>query len=88
MEALPVKVRKLRPEARIPLYATGGAAGADLFACLDEPLVMAPGARARIPTGIALEITETGFAALVFARSGPAHRQGLALTNGVGVVDE
>jgi dUTP pyrophosphatase len=87
VNALPVKVKTLRPEARPPFYASAGAAGADLYACLPEPLVLAPGQRGLAPTGVALEMTESGHAALIFARSGLAAR-GLALANGVGVVDE
>ncbi|MDR1603735.1 MAG: dUTP diphosphatase [Gracilibacteraceae bacterium] len=88
MDELPVRVKILRPEARLPFYASAGAAGADLSACLPEAAVLEPGERISVPTGLALETSESGYAALIFARSGPAAARGLALTNGVGVVDE
>ena len=69
-----------------PAYASAGAAGADLRAALREPLVIARGARALIPTGLTLEIP-SGFEAQVRARSGLALRKGLALANGVGTID-
>ena len=69
-----------------PSYATGHAAGADLSAALDAPLVLAPGARALVPTGLTLEIP-AGFEAQVRARSGLALKHGLALVNGVGTID-
>ena len=83
---MPVAVKKLRPQARLPIYGSTGAAGADLCACLDAPLTIAPGETAFVPTGLALEIP-AGFAGLVFARSGLASKRGLAPANKVGVVD-
>jgi dUTP pyrophosphatase len=69
-----------------PLYATPEAAGADLRAAVREPLVLAPGARALVPTGLTLEIPR-GFEAQVRARSGLALAKGLSLANGVGTID-
>ncbi len=69
-----------------PVYASDGAAGADLRAALEEPLVLAPGQRTLVPTGLVLEIPR-GFEGQVRARSGLALRQGLALANGVGTID-
>jgi dUTP pyrophosphatase len=69
-----------------PLYASPGAAGADLRAALAEPLVVPPGGRALVPTGLTLEIPR-GFEAQVRARSGLALKKGLALANGVGTID-
>jgi dUTP pyrophosphatase len=69
-----------------PLYASDGAAGADLRAALDAPLTIPPGGRALVPTGLVLEIPE-GFEGQVRARSGLALRKGLALANGVGTID-
>lgn len=80
------KVKNKSPKGTIPIYATTGSAGADLFACLENDMVIKPGERVRIPTGIAIELPE-GIAALVFARSGLADKKGLALSNGVGVID-
>lgn len=69
-----------------PVYASADAAGADLFAAVKEPLVVPPGGRALVPTGLTLEIPR-GFEAQVRARSGLALRKGLALANGVGTID-
>ena len=84
METIRVKV--LRPGAALPAYGSAGAAGADLTACLDEPVIIEPGQTAFIPTGIAMEVP-TGCAGLVYARSGMACKQGLAPANKVGVID-
>ncbi len=81
-----VPVKKLRPAAKLPTYGTEYAAGADLYACLDEPMTIAPGQTVLVPTGLAMEIPE-GFAGLVYARSGLATKQGLAPANKVGVID-
>lgn len=72
---------------KVPLYATDGAAGADLFACLEQEMIIKPGERTAVPTGIALELPNPNLVALIFARSGLASKKGLALSNGVGVVD-
>lgn len=84
MEPVPVKI--LRSGARLPTYGSGGAAGADLYACLDAPVTIAAGQTAWIPTGLAMEIP-SGFAGLVYARSGLACKRGLAPANKVGVID-
>ena len=81
-----VQFTRLRPEAAQPARATQGAAGSDLRACLDQPLTVNPGARVLVPTGLAIALPEDT-AGFVFARSGLAVKQGLALANGVGVVD-
>lgn len=70
-----------------PQYATSGAAGVDLRACLDSSLVLQPGEIKRIPTGLAIELPHAGIGAFIFARSGLASKHGLALANGVGVID-
>lgn len=84
MQAVPVK--RLSPTAKLPTYGSQEAAGADLYACLQEPVTVAPGASAWIPTGIALEIPK-GCAGLVYARSGLSCKRGLAPANKVGVID-
>ena len=84
MEA--IRVKKLRPGAALPAYGSLGAAGADLTACLDTPVTIAPGQTAFIPTGIALEVP-ANCAGLIYARSGMACKQGLAPANKVGVID-
>jgi len=71
----------------LPKYATDGSAGLDLPACLDAPRVVAPGARVKIPTGIAIEIPHRHIVGLVFPRSGLATRHGISLANAVGVID-
>lgn len=81
-----IRVKKLHPKAMLPTYGTTEAAGADLYACLDEGVTIAPGGTAWIPTGLAMEIPK-GCAGLVYARSGLACKQGLAPANKVGVID-
>lgn len=78
------------PDGRVsdlPRFATAGSAGADLCANLDEPLTLEPMGRAMVPTGLALELPDARHGAFVFARSGLAVKHGLALSNGVGVID-
>ena len=84
MQKVPVKI--LREGAALPTYGTASSAGADLRACLDAPVVLAPGETRLIPIGIAMEIPE-GYVGLVFARSGLASRRDLAPANKVGVID-
>ena len=81
-----VKVKKLRDTARLPVYGTAFSAGADLCACLDGPVTLAPGETRLISIGISMEIPE-GYAGLVFARSGLATKRSLAPANKVGVID-
>lgn len=82
-----LKIKKLRENARIPQRATSGAAGMDLYACLDAPLTLAPGQLAIVPTGIAIELPDNGCAAFLYARSGLGVKHGICLSNGVGVID-
>ena len=83
-----LKVKKLRQDACLPEQATAGAAGMDLRACCEkEGVLLPPGGRALVPTGLAIELPGPGYVALVFARSGQALRRGLAMANGVGVID-
>lgn len=81
-----VNVKKLKEEAIVPTYGTDFAAGADLYACLDESVTIAPGETYLVKTGIAMEIP-AGYAGLVYARSGLATKKGLAPANKVGVID-
>ena len=81
-----VRVKKLHPNAVLPTYGSQEAAGADLYACLEETVTIQPGETAWIPTGIALEVPK-GCAGLVFARSSLGAKRGLAPANKVGVVD-
>ena len=82
----PIKVKKLHPNATLPTYGSTQAAGADLYACLEEPVTIEPGRTAFIPSGIAMEVP-VGCAGLIYARSGLACKRGLAPANKVGVVD-
>ncbi len=84
MNTIPVK--KLKENAILPTYGTEFSAGADLYACLEEPVNVAPGQTVFIPTGLAMEIP-AGFAGLIYARSGLACKKGLAPANKVGVID-
>lgn len=81
-----VAVKKLREDAVIPTYGSEYAAGADLYACIDEVVEFEPGETKLIPTGLAMEIP-VGYAGLIYARSGLASKKGLAPANKVGVVD-
>ena len=81
-----VKIKKLRENAIIPTYGSEFAAGADLYACLDEAVTIEVGETRLIPTGFAFEIP-VGFAGFIYARSGLASKRGLAPANKVGVVD-
>ncbi len=82
----PIKVKKLREGAILPTYGTEFSAGADLYACLEEPVTIAPGETKKIPTGLAMEIP-AGYAGLIYARSSLGTKKGLAPANKVGVVD-
>ena len=84
MEKIPTK--RLREGAVIPTYGTAFSAGADLYACLEEPVVIAPGETVKIPTGLAMELP-AGTAGLVFARSSLGTKRGLAPANKAGVID-
>ena len=81
-----VRVQKLHPNAMLPTYGSGEAAGADLYACLDAPITIEPGDTFWIPTGIALEVPK-GCAGLIYARSSMGAKRGLAPANKVGVID-
>lgn len=81
-----VKIKKLNDNAILPTYGTEFSAGADLYACMDEPATLAPGETSLIRTGLAMEIP-VGYAGLIYARSGLATKKGLAPANKVGVVD-
>lgn len=70
-----------------PKKATSGSAGFDLTACVDGPVVINPNQSVIIPSGIAISIGDQSFVGLVFARSGLAIKHGIALSNGVGVID-
>lgn len=82
-----IKVKKLRPDAHMPELGTPGAAGADLYACIDaDGAGIHPGSVMKIGTGIAVEIPP-GYFGAIFARSGLSTKKGLRPTNCVGVID-
>jgi deoxyuridine 5'-triphosphate nucleotidohydrolase len=74
-------------EFPLPAYATEGSAGLDLRACLDAPLVLAPGQAELLPTGLAIHVDDPGLAAVILPRSGLGHRHGIVLGNLVGLID-
>lgn len=86
MQKAKVNIKKLNEKAIIPTYGSEFAAGADLYACLEETITIEPGDTFLAKTGIAMEIP-VGFAGLIYARSGLASKKGLAPANKVGVVD-
>jgi dUTP pyrophosphatase len=81
-----VKVKKLNDSATLPTYGTDFAAGADLYACMDDAVTIEPGKTEFIHTGLAMEIP-SGLVGLVYARSGMACKKGIAPANKVGVID-
>jgi len=84
MRKLKVRIVDERLRGHLPHYATAGAAGLDLRACLAQPLVLAPGATELIPTGMAIHIGDPRYAALILPRSGLGHKHGIVLGNLVG----
>ena len=82
-----LKLMRVREGAVLPKQATAGSAGYDLCACIDAPVELPPRQIVRLPTGIAIALPSPEYVALVFARSGLGIRHGVALANGVGVID-
>ena len=81
-----MNIKKLNDNARLPTYGSEFAAGADLYACLDADVTIAPAETLLVHTGLAMEIP-TGLVGLIYARSGLASKKGLAPANKVGVID-
>lgn len=71
----------------MPHYATGGSAGLDVRACIDEPISVEPGETELVPTGLAIHIGDSGLAAVLLPRSGLGHKHGLVLGNLTGLID-
>ncbi|MBK9031684.1 MAG: dUTP diphosphatase [Myxococcales bacterium] len=86
MTAPVVRFRRLRPDAVVPAYMTADAAGLDLAAALDAPVVLAAGARVTVGTGLALELPR-GFEGQVRPRSGLARQHGVTVLNAPGTID-
>ena len=86
-----MQVRILDPrlgrDLPLPSYATEGSAGLDLRACLDAPLLLAPGRAELVPTGLAIHVDDPGLAAVLLPRSGLGHKHGIVLGNLVGLID-
>ena len=82
-----LRVLDERARAHLPAYATAGAAGLDLRACIDAPVTLLPGKTELIPTGLAIHIGDPGYAALILPRSGLGHKHGIVLGNLVGLID-
>ena len=82
-----VRILDERIRGALPAYATDGAAGMDLRACVDAPIALAPGDTALVPTGIAIHLGDPGYAAILLPRSGLGHKHGIVLGNLVGLID-
>ena len=82
-----VKILDARMRDQLPQYATPGAAGLDLRACIDAPIVLNPGETQLIPTGLSIHVADPGYAAMILPRSGLGHKHGIVLGNLVGLID-
>jgi dUTP pyrophosphatase len=82
-----VRILDARLHSMMPAYATPGAAGLDLRACVDAPLVIEPGTTHLVKTGMAIHLADPGYAALILPRSGLGHKHGIVLGNLVGLID-
>ena len=89
MRSIELKILDPRVGDSIPLphYATDGSAGLDMRACIDEPLVVAPGETVLVPTGLAIHVADASLAAVLLPRSGLGHKHGLVLGNLTGLID-
>lgn len=81
-----IKIVKLQPGAILPEYQTAGAAGADLHACIDEPITVGPLERCIVPTGLSMAIPD-GYEVQIRARSGLSIKHGITMVNGIGTID-
>jgi dUTP pyrophosphatase len=84
---LEVKILDERIRGMLPHYATPGAAGLDLRACVDAPLTLAPGQSQLVSSGIAIHVGDPGYAAVILPRSGLGSKNGIVLGNLVGLID-
>ena len=85
--ALKILDPRLGTDYPLPDYATDGAAGMDLRACLDQPILLRPGDTQLVPTGLAVHIADPQLAAVILPRSGLGHKHGIVLGNLVGLID-
>ena len=82
-----LKILDDRLKELIPTYATSGSAGLDLRACVEHVAVLQPGETQLIPTGMAIHLSDPGYAAMILPRSGLGHKHGIVLGNLVGLID-
>lgn len=82
-----LKIKKINPCAVMPVRATEYSAGADLFACIENPITLKKGETVKIPTGISVEPEDKNTVIAISARSGLASAYGIAMANGIGIVD-
>ncbi len=87
MRKLEVKILDERIRSMLPRYASPGAAGLDLRACIDAPLALSPGESQLVSSGIAIHVGDPGYAAVVLPRSGLGAKSGIVLGNLVGLID-
>jgi dUTP pyrophosphatase len=87
LNKLDVKILDSRLADQLPQYATPGSAGLDLRACLDAPMTLKPGETNLVPSGMAIHVADSGYAALILPRSGLGHKHGIVLGNLVGLID-
>jgi dUTP pyrophosphatase len=87
MRKLEVKILDERMRGMLPHYASIGAAGLDLRACIEKSLVLEPGDSQLIPSGIAIHVGHPGYAAIILPRSGLGAKNGIVLGNLVGLID-
>lgn len=87
MKTIDIKILDARMTDQLPAYATSGSAGLDLRACIAESLTIEPGATHLIPTGLAIHLADSGYAAMILPRSGLGHKHGIVLGNLVGLID-
>ena len=87
MHHIDVKLLDERLKSHPPAYASDGAAGLDLRACLPAAITLHPGETTLIPSGLAIHLVDPGLAAMVLPRSGLGHKHGIVLGNLVGLID-
>ncbi|PLK58764.1 deoxyuridine 5'-triphosphate nucleotidohydrolase [Candidatus Palibaumannia cicadellinicola] len=89
MKKIDIKIldHRIGDSVSLPTYATPGSAGLDLRACIDNPIVLAPGETTIIPTGLSVHIADTSLAGVILPRSGLGHKHGIVLGNLVGLID-
>lgn len=86
MGIMKVKIKKLKPNAILPKYQTDLSAGMDIYACLDNPILIKPMERIIIPTGLSIELPD-GYESRIHSRSGLSFKNGISMANGTGIID-